>query len=52
MEGGITLHSYFRRIVRLCQGLFIFYNSLCFLILILNHKVIFDYLFKSSYMPV
>lgn len=33
MEGGITLHSYFRRIVRLCQGLFIFYNSLCFLIL-------------------
>ena len=31
MEGGITLHSYFRRI-------FIFYNSLCSLILILHSE--------------
>lgn len=38
MEGGITLHSYFRRIVRLCQELFILYNSLCFLILILHSE--------------
>ena len=38
MEGGITLRSYFRRIVRLCQGLFIFYNSLCSLILILHSE--------------
>lgn len=38
MEGGITLRSYFRRIVRLCQGLFILYNSLCFLILILHSE--------------
>ena len=26
--------------------------ALCSKILIVNHKVIFDYLFKSSYMPV
>lgn len=38
MEGGITLRFYFRRIVRLCQELFILYNSLCFLILILHSE--------------
>ena len=36
MEGGVTLRSYFRRIVRLCQGLFILYNLLHHLIFILH----------------
>ena len=38
MEGGITLRPYFRRIVCLCQGLFILYNPVYFLILILHSE--------------
>lgn len=36
----------------LYSAAFLVCAALCYFWFIINHKVIFDYLFKSSYMPV